>query len=135
MKAVDMVREDKFALFLGIKIDKCENGNAKVSLQCDERFLNGIGRIQGGAFYTLADFAFALAVNSSADNMESTACAVGISTTMTFLKAGKTGQFFAEAKEVSKNKTVGHYDVVVTDEKGEIYAVFNGVAYFKKEMK
>ena len=135
MKAVDLVKQDKFALFLGIKIEECGNGRAKVSLKCGEHCLNGIGRIQGGVTYTLADYAFALAVNSAADEMEGVACAVGMSTTATFIKAGKTGVFYAEAKEISKNKTIGYYDVIVTDESGDIIVIFNGVAYFKKEIK
>ncbi|MDR1614363.1 MAG: PaaI family thioesterase [Campylobacteraceae bacterium] len=133
MKAVDLVRQDKFAIFLGIKIISVGNGCAKVSLECNEHCLNGIGRIQGGVTYTLADYAFALAVNSAADEMEGVACAVGMSTTATFLRAGKIGTFYAQAKEVSKNKTIGHYDVIVTDESGEVIVVFNGVAYFKKD--
>jgi acyl-CoA thioesterase len=135
MKAVDLVKQDKFALFLGIHIEKVGGGSAKVSLKCGEHCLNGIGRIQGGVTYTLADYAFALAVNSAADEMDGIACAVGMSTTATFLRAGKIGTFYAEAKEVSKNKTIGHYDVIVTDESGEVVVVFNGVAYFKKETK
>ncbi|MDR2080311.1 MAG: PaaI family thioesterase [Campylobacteraceae bacterium] len=132
MKAVDLVKQDKFAIFLGIKILSVGGGRAKVSLECGEHCLNGIGRIQGGVTYTLADYAFALAVNSAADEMEGVACAVGMSTTATFLRAGKLGVFYAEAKEVSKNKTIGHYDVIVTDENGETIVIFNGVAYFKK---
>ncbi|MDR2100416.1 MAG: PaaI family thioesterase [Campylobacteraceae bacterium] len=135
MKAVDLVKQDKFAIFLGIKILEVGGGHAKVSLECGEHCLNGIGRIQGGVTYTLADYAFALAVNSAADEMEGVACAVGMSTTATFLRAGNPGIFYAEAKEVSKNKTIGHYDVIVSDEKGETVVVFNGVAYFKKDIK
>ncbi|MDR1460975.1 MAG: PaaI family thioesterase [Campylobacteraceae bacterium] len=135
MKAVDLVKQDKFAIFLGIKILSVGGGSAKVSLECNEHCLNGIGRIQGGVTYTLADYAFALAVNSAADEMEGIACAVGMSTTATFLRAGKIGTFYAQAKEVSKNKTIGHYDVIVTDENNETIVVFNGVAYFKKDVK
>lgn len=133
--AVDMVKADKFAEFLGIKVDDYAPGYAKVSIVTDERFLNGIGRIQGGATYTLADFAFALAVNAAADEMEGVACAVSMSTSATFLRAGKVGYMSAEAKEVSKNKTIGHYDVIVRDAEGETILVFNGVAYFKKQHK
>lgn len=133
MKAMDLVRQDKFAIFLGIKIDECAPGYARVSLKTDERFLNGIDRIQGGATYTLADFAFALAVNGAADEMEGVVCAVSMSTAATFLRAGKIGMLYAEAKEVSKNKTIGHYDVIVTDGAGEVIMVFNGVAYFKRQ--
>ena len=135
MKAVDLVKQDKFAAFLGIRIEEYAAGYARVSLKTDERFLNGIGRIQGGATYTLADFAFALAVNGAADEMEGIACAVSMSTSATFLRAGEIGIMYAEAKEVSKNKTIGHYDVIVTDEAGAVILVFNGVAYFKKQPK
>ncbi|MDR0408647.1 MAG: PaaI family thioesterase [Campylobacteraceae bacterium] len=135
MKAVDLVRQDKFAAFLGIKILSVGGGNARVSLECGEHCLNGIGRIQGGVTYTLADYAFALAVNSAADEMDGVECAVGMSTTATFLRAGKIGTFYAKAREISKNKTIGQYEVIVTDENGETVVVFNGVAYFKKDIR
>ena len=135
MKAIDLVKQDKFAAFLGIEIEDYAPGYAKVSLKTDERFLNGIDRIQGGATYTMADFAFAVAVNAAADEMEGVACAVSMSTSATFLRAGEMGMLFAEAKEVSKNKTIGHYDVIVTNAAGEVILVFNGVAYFKKQRK
>jgi acyl-CoA thioesterase len=135
MNAVELVKQDKFAIYLGIEVLEVGGGAARVSLGCDERHMNGIGRIQGGVTYTLADYAFALAVNSRADELDGIACAVGMSTSATFLRAGEIGTFYATAREISRNKTIGHYEVIVTDENDQTIVVFGGVAYFKKGVK
>ncbi len=40
---------------------------------------------------------------------------------------------YAEAKEVSISPKIGTYDIRVTNEKGELIATFEGLAYRKKE--
>jgi acyl-CoA thioesterase len=49
------------------------------------------------------------------------------------VKATTGGILTAEAREVSCNPKLGSYTVNVTDESGVIVAVFQGLAYRKKQ--
>jgi len=89
--------------------------------------LNGYGTVQGGAIFTLADFAFAAASNSHGT------VAVAINVNITFMKAVVTGTLWADAREVSKNFKLGSYTVEVKDAEGDLVALFQGLAYRKKD--
>jgi acyl-CoA thioesterase len=89
--------------------------------------LNGIGTAQGGAIFTLADFAFAAASNSHGT------VAVAVNASITFMKAATTGTLWAEARELAKNFKIGTYSVEIKDDQGDLVAHFQGLAYRKKD--
>ena len=65
IRAVEFLNEyDHFAKKNNIRITKIREGYAEAVFEADDRHLNGLGIVQGGALYTLADLAFAGAVNS-----------------------------------------------------------------------
>jgi acyl-CoA thioesterase len=88
---------------------------------------NGVDLAHGGAIFTLADFAFAAASNSHGT------IAVAINVSISFLKAASTGTLWADAREVSLNPKLGSYTVDVKDDAGQLVAVFQGLAYRKKD--
>jgi acyl-CoA thioesterase len=92
-----------------------------------EHHLNGYGTVQGGAIFTLADFAFAAASNSHGN------VAVAVNVSITFMKAARTGTLWAEARELSKNFKLGSYTVEVKDDEGDLIALFQGLVYRKSE--
>jgi acyl-CoA thioesterase len=49
------------------------------------------------------------------------------------MKAATTGTLWAEARELSKNFKVGSYTVEVKDDAGDLVALFQGLAYRKKD--
>ena len=55
---------DRFAAATGVVLTEVGEGFAKAVMAVEERHLNGANVCQGGAIYTLADLAFAAAVNS-----------------------------------------------------------------------
>ena len=57
--------EDKFCKYCGIELTVVGDGYAEAVLHVNEDKLNGRGVVQGGAIMTLADFAYAGAVNVS----------------------------------------------------------------------
>lgn len=126
---MDAIRQlfdnDRFAKHAGIELIKYTPGNAQASMLITEAHLNGIDLVQGGAIFTLADFAFAVAVNSRGN------IAVAVTTSITFLKAASQGTLTATAEEISLSNRLGTYRVTVTDEHDEIIAVFQGTAYRK----
>ena len=120
-------KNDRFAERTGIELLSVSSGHAKARMTLHPHHLNGYGTVQGGAIFTLADFAFAAASNSHG------AVAVAINVSITFMKAGRAGTLWAEAKEISRNVKLGSYTVEVKDDAGDMVALFQGLAYRKSE--
>ena len=128
MDLKEFFRRDQFAEHCGIRLLEVSPGGSKVSMKVDERHLNGLRTVHGGAIFTLADFAFAVACNSHGT------VAVALNVSINFVKAALPGTtLYAEAKEVSCNHKIGTYDIRITNEKGDLIATFEGLAYRKKE--
>jgi acyl-CoA thioesterase len=121
------LKNDKFAERSNIELLSVSPGQARAKMTLHPHHLNGHGTVQGGAIFTLADLAFAAACNSHGT------VAVAINVSITFMKAGKTGTLWAEARELSRNFKLGSYTVEVKDDEGELVALFQGLAYRKSE--
>lgn len=119
--------EDKFARHAGIELLDMGPGWAKASMKIEPFHFNGAKTVHGGAIFTLADFAFAVASNSHGT------LAMGINTSVSFVKAALKGILYAEAKEQSLNAKLATYSVMVTDDAGDVVAIFQGTVYRKKE--
>ncbi|MCK5680085.1 hotdog fold thioesterase [bacterium] len=118
---------DRFAAHNDITLLEVSPGYAKTQLVVAEQHLNGVNITHGGAIFTLADFAFAVASNSHGT------VAVGVSATIAYLKATTSqGTLTAEAKEVAINPKLATYQVEVCNENNEMVAVFQGTVYRKK---
>lgn len=61
--------------------------------------------------------------------------AVAMNVSITFMKATKGATLFAEATEISQNKRVASYTVIVKDEINDTIAIFQGLAYKKAYQK
>jgi acyl-CoA thioesterase len=120
-------KNDRFAERANIELLSVSPGAARAKMTLQPHHLNGYGTVQGGAIFTLADFAFAAASNSHGT------VAVAVNVSITFMKAGTEGTLWAEAKEVSKNHKLGSYTVEVKDDQGDLVALFQGLAYRKSE--
>jgi len=59
--------------------------------------------------------------------------AVAINANISYMKAVSSGELYAEAREISINHKIGAYTIDVTNEAGELLAVFQGMVYRKKE--
>ena len=120
-------RKDLFAAFVGIELLEAGNGRALARLKLRDHHRNGLGMIQGGAIFTLADLAFAAAVNSRGRT------AVAIHASISYLKAAQGDTLIAEAQEVSCGPKIAAYAIRITESSGELIARFEGMAYRKKE--
>jgi len=126
-RIIDFFKRDRFAEFVGIELLEIKKGMAKTKMEINENHLNGIGTIHGGALFTLADFTFAVAANSYGN------VTVAINANISFMKAAESGVLFAEAREISRNPKISTYTIDITDECGELIAIFQGMAYTKRE--
>jgi acyl-CoA thioesterase len=120
-------KNDRFAARSDIELLAVSPGRARAKMTLHPHHLNSVKTVQGGAIFTLADFAFAVAANSHGT------VAVAINATITFMKAAQSGTLWAEAREVSKNFKIGSYVVEVKDDRGDLVAQFQGLAYRKKD--
>ncbi|MBW2640810.1 MAG: hotdog fold thioesterase [Deltaproteobacteria bacterium] len=113
-------KNDTFAEHLGIELLEVSKGRAKAKMEIKDH-------AHGGAIFSLADLAFAVASNSHKT------IALAINASISFLKAASGGTLFAEAKEVSINPKLATYDIRVTNEDNDIIALFQGTVYRKKD--
>lgn len=119
---------DQYAVGLsGVSLIDAAPGRAVATMRLEPRHHNSIGMTHGGALFTLADYAFAVASNASGR------VAVGIETSMSFHKATREGILTAEAVEVSRSYRISHVDVRITEEGGDLVAQFHGVACRKSD--
>ena len=118
---------DRFAALAGVEIVEVGKGYCRARLVLDDRHLNAANVVQGGAIFTLADLAFAVASNSHGQ------IALAINASISFLQARSTGVLYATATELVEPKRIGAYDVLVHDDHGELIAKFNGMVYRKNQ--
>ena len=126
-KLIKYFENDHFAGNNHIKLIEALNGKAKAEMEIKRDHLNSLGMVHGGAIFTLADLAFAAAANSHGN------VSVAINANMSFMKAAYEGTLYAEAEEISLNPKIATYTVKIRDEKKDIIAIFQGMAYRKKD--
>jgi acyl-CoA thioesterase len=119
--------EDLFARHTGIELLDVGPGWATASMKIEPFHYNGAKTVHGGAIFTLADFAFAVASNSHGT------LAMGINTSVSFVKAATKGTLHAEAREQALNPRLASYLVRITDDDQAVVALFQGMAYRKNE--
>lgn len=126
-KAREIFAKDRYAALSGIDIIEAGKGYCRTRLVIEDKHLNAANVVQGGAIFTLADFAFAVASNSHGQ------LALAINVNISFLRAKSSGTLYATATEVGDPRQLGAYDVLVTDEQDAVIARFNGMVYRKKQ--
>lgn len=119
---------DRYAALSGIEIIDARKGYCKVRMQVSDSHLNSVDVVHGGALFTLADLAFAVASNSHGQ------VALAINAHISYLQAVSSGVLYAEAEEVDLPRKLGVYDVVVTDDNDQVIATFTGMVYRKKQL-
>ena len=90
-KLEQMLLNDRFAKHNEIKLISIGSGEAIAEMLVSENHLNGVNIIQGGALFTLADFAFAAASNSHGR------IALATNASISFFKGISTGKLTAYA--------------------------------------
>lgn len=120
MRTLNEVREffanDRFATDNGAVIEQIGENSATVSMEIQDHHRNAVGIVMGGAIFTLADFAFAVASNHEKPGT------VSLSANITFLKASKGNKLIAKAECVRNGRTICYYRVTVTDDTGALIA-------------
>lgn len=114
---------DRFAAQAGVEIREAEPGRALCAMPLRPCHMNANNTPMGGAVFTLADFAYAVASNGFTDKI-----IVSQQVAITFLAPAKGSELLAEAKCLKSGRTTCLYEVDVRDELGTYvaHATVNG---------
>ena len=117
MFAADRASRD----FMGMELVSCSPGRAVMRMAVREPMLNGHEICHGGLIFTLADSTFAFACNSRNHVTVAAGCSIE------FLKPGRLGDVLTcEGMERVLQGRHGIYDMTVTNQSGEVVALFRG---------
>jgi acyl-CoA thioesterase len=107
--------------FMRMELVSCEPGRALMRMAVREEMLNGHEICHGGFIFTLADSTFAFACNSHNQVTVAAGCSIE------FLRPGKLGDVLTcEGVEQMLQGRHGIYDMKVTNQRGEVVAMFRG---------
>ena len=121
----EQVKNDPYALSLGIQLTKFEAGAAEATIDVQSTMVNAYGTVHGAVIYALADHAFSVACNAYGKT------SLGLSTTLQFIESAKPGdKIVARATEIKRNYRTGFYRIDVFHEENLI-ATMEAVSYRK----
>lgn len=116
-----MWRDDNASKWLGMKVEEVRQGYARLSMPVTKSMVNGHNLCHGGLIFTLADSTFAFACNSHNQR------AVAAGASIEFLAPVFLGDLLtAEGVEQALKGRTGVYDMKVSNQKGELIALFRG---------
>ncbi len=118
-------QNDVFATEAGAVIDEIDDHYAKVSLVINEHHRNAAGGVMGGVYFTLADFAFAVAANWQKIGT------VSINTDISFVGVPKTDRITAETELIKDGRSTCCYNVNIMDEVGNPIAAVKFLGFKK----
>ena len=121
-KLMAFLSGDKFAQACGIVIDEVEEGRSRCSMKVTPMHINGWGAVMGGAVFSLADYAFAAAVNVG-HTCYGEPLTVSRDINITFLRPAKGDKLVAEAVIEHSGRTACFARVDVYDQRGKTVAV------------
>ncbi len=112
----NIFKGDRFACENGAVIDEIGMRSATCSLIITDSHRNAMGAVMGGVYFTLADFAFAVAANY--EKMEW----VSLRSDISFLGTVKGSKLIAKAVCVKSGKATSLYRIDVTDDLDNLVA-------------
>lgn len=122
-----MYERDEATRALGMTVETIGRGYARLRMVVRNDMLNGHATCHGGLIFTLADSAFAFACNAC------NRVTVALGAQITFINPAKLGDvLIAEARERSRTRRTGVYDVEVSTDDGRKIALFRGNSYETK---
>lgn len=119
-----MLANDAFSKWMNIQLIDIQPGTCTLQASIRTEMLNGFQIAHGGIAYSIADSALAFASNSHGTQ------ALSIETSISHLRQVKLDDTLtAVAVEKSLTRRLGIYEVTVSNQHGEIVALFKGTVY------
>lgn len=117
-------RNDRFATdAAGCRVVEGSKGRAVCSMKLADVHRNAMGNVMGGAIFTLADFALAIACNIGEEPT------VSVESGISFLSSTKGTELTATATCDKSGRSLGFYTVVVEDDLGKRIARMTATCY------
>ena len=124
-----MMEKDAFSQWMGIEVLETGLGTCKLRCTVHQGMLNGHAILHGGITYSLSDSALAFASNSRGNR------AVSIETSISHIRKGEVGDVLtAVATEVHRGRTIGIYEVTVTNQHNKVVSHFKGTVHVYPEL-
>lgn len=119
-----MMKGDSFSKWMGITIENIEKGSCTLRLKVQPEMVNGFHIAHGGISYSLSDSALAFAANAYGKQC------VSIETSISHTRPAKVGDILTAAcKELNRGKTIGIYEVTITNQNHKKVAIFKGTVH------
>jgi len=113
---------------MGMQVEVARPGCAETRFQVRQDMVNGHDICHGGYIFALADSAFAFACNT----YDRITVAAGAS--IEFLRPAHLGDTLtAVATETHRGGRTGIYDIAVSNQRGELVAIFRGRSHATRE--
>ena len=116
---------DQFATHAGCTIVEASKHHAVCEMPLTKLHLNAQGGIMGGAIFTLADFALAVAVNIGQPDT------VAIDNNIRYLSAPKGSILRATARMDKPGRSLAFVTVTVTDDTDRVVAIMTATGFMK----
>ncbi|MBQ8271004.1 MAG: hotdog fold thioesterase [Bacteroidaceae bacterium] len=127
MTLKEFIEGDNFARRSGVRLLSVAKNSGKAELVVTAEHLNAGGLCQGGAIFTLADTALALAANSGL------MLTLSVDAAIYYHRAAMPGDVLtAEAVALCAHPKLPSFEVKVTNQRGELVASFKSTCYTKK---
>lgn len=124
-----MLEKDAFSIWMGIEVVSLGMGECELKATIKKEMLNGFDILHGGISYSLADSALAFASNSYGQKC------VSIETSISHIRPAKTGDvLIAKTIEMHRGKTIGIYEITVTNQESKKIALFKGIVHISTEL-
>ena len=111
-------QNDCFATENGMVIDFAAEDCVICGMDLAERHRNPVGNVQGGAIFTLADFAFGIHCNLAMICGEDVGVTLGQSCSISYLKRTRGRRLIAKSTRLSKGRNTSVYRICVKDDLG-----------------
>lgn len=119
-----MMDGDAFSKWMGVTVENIDKGSCTLSLKVQPEMVNGFHIAHGGISYSLSDSALAFSSNAYGKQC------VSIETSISYTRPAKVGDILsATCKELNRGKTIGIYEVTVTNQDHKKVAIFKGTVY------
>lgn len=123
-----MLGQDAFSLWMGIEVISTKEGFCELSATVKKEMLNGFAILHGGISYSLSDSALAFASNSYGNKC------VSIETSISHVRPAKIGDILtAKCTELHRGKTVGIYEVIITNQDQKKISLFKGTVHITQD--
>lgn len=119
-----LMRRDAFSRWLGVEVLEAEQGRSVLRMTVRDEMLNGFGTSHGGIVFSLADSAFAFAINAGGW------LSVAIDCFISFPVAVRAGDVLtATGEEDSTSNKLAFCTVTVRNQDNVIVGHFRGTGY------